>query len=100
MQRVVRDQADPHEPEESSEWGRGAEALLTLDHGEEQGREWYECEQRLAEPGMHLDECVIVEAERAAELDQAVEQQTGQCPSARERQLQRRHESHEQNCRE
>lgn len=48
---------------------------------------------------MQPDERVIVEAERAAELDQAVQQRPDQCPSTRESQLQRRHDHHEQNCR-
>ena len=76
--------AIPSHRQQRARDGRGAQALLPLEHGEEQGRERDEGEHGLAEPCMQVDERVVREAECAAEDHEPVEQGAEQRAPARE----------------
>lgn len=90
------DHCHARESEESSHQGRGTEALLPPEHREQERGKRHQRQQDLAETGVHPDEPVIDQPERAAEVQEAVEQRADQRPSTWERQPQHDHGAQEQ----
>jgi hypothetical protein len=87
--------ATPRERQEGPGHGRGAQVFLTVGHGEQQRRQRHQRQQRLAEPGVYPDECVVGKGKRGAEVERAVHQRAGQRPAARQRLPQHHHGRHQ-----
>jgi hypothetical protein len=88
------------EGEQGSYDPRDSEVLLPPEHREQESGRWHKRQQDLAESGMYLDEPVVDQPERGADIEQAVEQRAQQCTSARERQPEDDHDSQEQGSRQ
>ena len=99
-QRRARHQRHAREGEEGSPERGQSQALLSLGSCEQERHERYEREQDLAEARVQLDERVVGERVRRAELKEAEDESAGECPSAGNRKPQRHHEDRKERRRE
>ncbi len=90
----------PGEADECTGYASEAQALLALEHSEQERRKRHEREHDLAETGSELDERVVEESECRAEAERPVQERTDGGFSRRDGETERRHDSHQQRCRE
>jgi hypothetical protein len=97
-QRHARHDGDPGDGQEGSRDCRQVQTFLALDHGQQQRHQRHQREQGLGESSVQPDERVVGEGEGGAEVEQAVEERTGQGPSARGLQVEHGHGRPKEGC--